>query len=59
MDYYLQFHVMTNVEDLLIVFKKAMKKATEEVIRETHRKEREENKVRKVATYFIANDWAS
>ncbi len=50
---------MTNVEDLLIVFKKAMKKATEEVIRETHRKEREENKVRKVATYFIANDWAS
>ncbi len=56
---YLQFHVVTSVEDLVVMCKRAMEKATEEVIREMHRKEREENKVRKFATYFIEDDWAS
>ncbi len=32
--------------------KKVMAKATEKIIKETHHKEREENKVRKFTTYF-------
>jgi len=38
--------------------KKDIKKASAKVIRETCHKEREENKVRKLITYFTANEHA-
>jgi hypothetical protein len=38
--------------------KKAMEKLVVKVIRETHCKEREENRVRKFANYFTANERA-
>jgi len=44
---------VTNVEYLVVMCKKAMAKATEQVIKETLHKEMEQNKVRKFATYFI------
>ncbi len=47
---YSQSHVMISAEYLTIIHKKAMK---------TRRKEREENMVRKFATYFIINEQAS
>ncbi len=56
---YLQFHVVINIEALIVMCKKVMEKATKEVIGETHCKEKEENKVRKFATYFIVDDRAS
>jgi hypothetical protein len=56
---YLQFHLVISVEDLVVMCKKVMEKATKEVIRETHCKEREENKVRKFATCFIVDGRAS
>jgi hypothetical protein len=40
------------------MFKKAMEKAFAKVIRETSHKEREENRVKKFTTYFIANEQA-
>jgi hypothetical protein len=43
---YLQFHVMTSVEYLVVICKKVMEKAIEKVISETHCKEMEENKVK-------------
>jgi len=43
-----------SVEYLAIMHKKAMEKAIVNVIKETHHKEREENRVRKFANYFIA-----
>ncbi len=52
-------HVVPNVEYLIVMFKKAMEKAIEEVIKETHCKEREENKVEKFATYFTIDDRTS
>jgi hypothetical protein len=51
---YSQFHVMTNVEYLIVMHKKNMEKASTKVIRETCHKEREENKVKKITTYFTA-----
>jgi hypothetical protein len=47
---------MTNVEYLAIMCKKAMEKASAKVIRETSQKEREENRVKKFATYFTTNE---
>lgn len=55
---YLQFHVVTSVECLVVMCKKDIKKASAKVIRETCHKEREENKVRKLITYFTANEHA-
>jgi len=56
---YLQSHVMISVEYLTITHKKAMEKVGAKVIRETCHKKREENMVRKFATYFIINEQAS
>jgi hypothetical protein len=56
---YLQSHVMINVEYLVVIRKKAMEKAWAKVIRETCCKEKEENKVKKFATYFITDEHAS
>jgi hypothetical protein len=53
---YSQFHVMINVEYLTIMCKKVMEKATTKIIRETCRKEREENKVRKSTTYLTIDE---
>jgi hypothetical protein len=50
---------VTNVEYLAIMCKKVMEKVNEEVIRETCRKEREENRVRKSTNYFTTDEWAS
>ncbi len=55
---YLQFHVVTSVECLVVMCKKAMEKASAKVIRETCHKEREENKVRKFTTYFTIDEHA-
>jgi hypothetical protein len=49
---------MISVEYLAIICKKAMEKASVAIIGETCRKEREENKVRKFATYFTINEQA-
>lgn len=54
---YSQSHVMTNAEYLVIMHKKVMEKAIAEAIRETHRKEREENKAKKSTTYFNVDEW--
>jgi hypothetical protein len=48
---------MTNAEYLVIMHKKVMEKAIAEAIRETHRKEREENKAKKSTTYFNVDEW--
>jgi hypothetical protein len=50
---------VTNVEYLVVMCKKVMEKATTKVIRETHHKEREENRVRKSTNYFTTDEWAS
>jgi hypothetical protein len=50
---------MTNVEYLAVMRKKVMEKAFANVIRKTHYKEREENKVIFFAIYFDAAKWAS
>ncbi len=55
---YLQSHVMISPKYLAIICKKAMEKAGAEVIRETCRKEREKNKVRKFITYFNIDEHA-
>jgi len=47
---------MISAEYLTIIHKKAMEKVGAKVIRETRRKEREENMVRKFATYFTINE---
>jgi hypothetical protein len=47
-----------SVEYLAIMHKKAMEKAIVNVIKKTHHKEREENRVRKFANYFIAYEHA-
>jgi hypothetical protein len=39
--------------------KKVMEKAVAEVIKETHHKERENNRAKKSATYFNANERVS
>ncbi len=56
---YLQFHVMNNVEYLAVIRKKAMEKVGVEAFKETCCKEKEANKVREFATYFITNEHAS
>ncbi len=56
---YSQSHVVNNVEYLAVMCKRVMEKANVEVIRETHCKEREENKVRKSTNYFTTDEWAS
>ncbi len=55
---YSQFHVVINVEYLVVMHKKAMEKVATKVIRKTCCKEREENKVKNFATYFIVNEQA-
>ncbi len=50
---------MTNVEYLIVMHKKAMEQAVVEAIREICCKEREENKVRKFASYLIIDEWTS
>jgi hypothetical protein len=50
---------MNNVEYLAIIRKKAMEKVGVEAFRETCCKEKEENKVREFAIYFITNEHAS
>jgi hypothetical protein len=45
-----------NVEYLAIMHKKAMEKVDVEVIRKTRCKEREENRVKKFATYFTIDE---
>jgi hypothetical protein len=50
---------MTSAEYLTVMCKNATEKLVAKVIRETHRKEREENKVAKFANYFTTNERAS
>ncbi len=50
---------MTNVEYLIVMHKKAMEKVVVEAIRETHCKEREENRVKKSVNYFIIDEQTS
>jgi hypothetical protein len=47
-----------NVEYLTILHKKAMEKTATKMNRETHYKEREENRIKKFAIYFIVNERA-
>ncbi len=47
---------MNIVEYLIVMHKKAMEKPAIEVIGETCRKEREENRVRKFTNYFIIDE---
>ncbi len=56
---YSQFHVVINIEYLAIMHKKAMEKASINIIRETHSKEMEKNRVKKFANYFILDEQAS
>ncbi len=56
---YSQFHVVTNVEYLVVMHKKAMEKVVVDAIRETHCKEKEENRVRKSANYLIIDEQTS
>jgi hypothetical protein len=56
---YSQFHAMTSAEYLAIMRKKVMEKAVVKAIRETHHKEREENRAKKFATCFNVDEWAS
>ncbi len=53
---YSQSHVVINIEYLAIMHKKAMEKASINIIRETRSKEMERNKVKKFATYFIVDE---
>ncbi len=53
---YSQFHVVINIEYLTIMHKKVMEKASINIIRETHSKEMEKNRVKKLATYFIIDE---
>ncbi len=55
---YSQFHAMTSVKYITIMCKKAMEKAIVEVIRETHHKEREENRAKTSTTCFNVDEWA-
>jgi hypothetical protein len=48
---------VTNVEYLVVMCKKV--NVVAKVIQETHCKEREENRVRKFANYFIVDEQAS
>jgi phosphohistidine phosphatase SixA len=50
---YLKSHVMTNAEYLVVMHKKVMEKVVAKAIRETHQKEREENKIRKSTSYHL------
>jgi hypothetical protein len=47
-----------SVEYFTVLHKKAMEKATTKVNKETHYKEREENRIKKFAIYFIINEQA-
>jgi hypothetical protein len=47
---------VTNVEYLIIIYKKATENVVAKVIQETHRKEREENRVRKIENYLIVDE---
>jgi len=47
-----------SVEYLTILHKKVMEKAITKVNRKTHYKEREENRIKKIAIYFIVNEQA-
>jgi hypothetical protein len=49
---------MISAKYLAIMCKNIMEEAIIEVIKETCRKEREENRVRKSATYFITDERA-
>lgn len=55
---YSKFHVVISAEYLTIMHKKAMEKEIIKVIKETCHKEREENMVKKFATYFIVDEHA-
>jgi hypothetical protein len=50
---------MTNAKYLVVMCKKAMEKPVVKVIRETHCKEREENRVKKSANYLTVDERAS
>ncbi len=56
---YSQSHVVTSAEYLVIMCKNVMEKLVAKLIRETHHKEREENKVKKITNYFTIDDQAS
>jgi hypothetical protein len=47
---------MISVEYLAIMHKKVMEKVVTKVNKETHYKEREENRVKKSANYFIVDE---